>query len=78
MEMKRLNNIVDICLKAAYKTADGPMSNIYHEALMASVEKELIEHTPECNLIQADIEEIRRAYCKLLNDADKMIKAYSE
>ena len=78
MEMTRLNKIVDICLKAAYKSPDGPMNDIYHEALMASVEKELIEHTPDCKLIQADIEEIRRAYCKLLNDADKIIKAYSD
>jgi hypothetical protein len=66
--MSRTDNIIAICEKVAYKYGESAMGNLYHELLMAHVEKEIIEHTPYSDKIDADVEAIRLAYMKLYSD----------
>lgn len=77
-EKKRLEKVKDICILAAYKRPEGPMGDLYHNVLMANIEKEIIKDTPDQRLIYADLEGIRIAYCKLLNDVDEMTKKTKE
>ena len=77
-EKNYLEKVKDVCILAAYKRPEGPMGDLYHNVLMANIEKEIIKDTPDQRLIDADLEMIRRAYCKLLNDVDKMTKETGE
>ena len=66
--MSRLENLERICDNVAYQYGDSAIGRVNTEFMMAQLDGEIEKDSPFYNKLRKDIEDIRRAFCKLGND----------